>query len=98
MRVRTPGDYPLHELWRSLANLANGSLGGSHDRSLGFPLQHFLIEDLGRNRRKPSDPALHVVPVVVRAIMLSYKPQVRAIRSTICFTEENLGVRWSSAE
>ena len=54
-----------------LANFADGSLSGSHDRSLRLPLQDLLIEDLDRDGRKPRDPTFHIISVVVRAVMLS---------------------------
>lgn len=71
--VRTSGSYPRDETRCLLANLADGSPGGSHYRSLSFPLQHLLVEDLDGDGREPGYPTLHVISVVVRAIMLSCK-------------------------
>ena len=86
--VRTPRIRPPNEELRLLANFAHGSPSRSHDRGLGFPLQHFFIEYLERNGWETSDSTLHVVPMVVGTIMLPWGDKER---STISRLDENRG-------
>jgi hypothetical protein len=69
IEVRYSCSGPFFKDLCSLANFAHGSLGRSHDRSLGFPVQHFLVEYLDSDRWEASNPTLHIVSVVVSAVM-----------------------------
>ena len=53
----------------ALANIAGLALRREHDRGLLSTLADLLVEKCGADGRKARSAALHVVPVVVRAVV-----------------------------